>query len=161
MDGWLTICNFTVLPSSSMVLIFCVIYQQVFALSSQRETDAYKVDTDCGNVGLGVGVIGKSQEQARLSNTGVTDEEQLEEVIVSARVVNSLFQAHKKSGFSWSCRWRGWVREMLYKSVSTIRGPLGEEGCVYGRPSATYYSGFMVTDFPKLIDKGQARSEAL
>lgn len=89
--------------------------------SPQRKTDAYKVDTDCGNVGLGVGVIGKSQEQARLSNTGVTDEEQLEEVIVSAQVVNSLFQAHKKSGFSGSCRWRGCFREMLYKSVSTIQ----------------------------------------
>lgn len=96
--------------------------------------DAYKVDSDCGNVGLGVGIIGKSQEQARLSNTGVTDEEQLEEVIVSARVVNSLFQAHKKSGFSWSCRWRGWFREMLYKSVSTIRASGGKKAvCMVGQ----------------------------
>lgn len=68
-------------------------------LSAERKSDAYKVDADCGDVGLGVGVIGKSQEQTRLSNTGVTDEEELEEIIVSARVVNSLFQAHEKPGF--------------------------------------------------------------
>lgn len=68
-------------------------------MSPERRSDAYKVDADCGNVGLGVGVIGKSQEQTRLSNTGVTDEEQLEEVIVSAQVVNSLFQAHEESRF--------------------------------------------------------------
>lgn len=142
-----------------MVLIFCVVSASIL-LSPRRKTDAYKVDTDCGNVGLGVGVVGKSQEQARLSNTGVTDEEQLEEVIVSAQVVNSLFQAHEMSGFSGSCRWRGWFREMLYKSVSTIRAFGGRRLCVW-KASATYYSGFMVTDFPKLIDKGQARSEAL
>jgi hypothetical protein len=43
----------------------------------------YKVNTDGGDVGLGVGVIGESQQQTRLSNTGVTDEEELEEVVVS------------------------------------------------------------------------------
>lgn len=47
--------------------------------------DAYEVDTDCGDVGLGVGVVGEPQEQARLSNTGVTDEEQLEKVVVSVK----------------------------------------------------------------------------
>lgn len=44
---------------------------------------AYEVDTDCGDVGLGVSVVGESQEQTGLSNTGVSDEEQLEEVVVS------------------------------------------------------------------------------
>lgn len=44
---------------------------------------AYEVDTDCGDIGLGVSVVGESQEQAGLSNTGVSDEEQLEEVVVS------------------------------------------------------------------------------
>lgn len=53
-------------------------------MARRRGAKAYKVDADCGNVGLGVGVVGKSQEQAGLSNTGVTDEEELEEVIVSA-----------------------------------------------------------------------------
>ena len=45
---------------------------------------AYKVDTDCGDIGLGVSVVSESQEQAGLSNTGVSDEEQLEEVVVSS-----------------------------------------------------------------------------
>lgn len=44
---------------------------------------AYEIDTDCGDVGLGVSVVGKSQQQARLSNTRVSDEEELEEVVVS------------------------------------------------------------------------------
>lgn len=43
----------------------------------------YKVNTDGGDVGLSVGIVGESQQQARLSNTGVTDEEELEKVIVS------------------------------------------------------------------------------
>lgn len=47
---------------------------------------ANEVDTDCGDVGLGVCVVGKSQEQAGLSDTGVTDEEQLEEVVVSGNM---------------------------------------------------------------------------
>lgn len=43
----------------------------------------HKVNTDGGDVGLSVGIVGESQQQARLSNTGVTDEEELEKVIVS------------------------------------------------------------------------------
>lgn len=46
-------------------------------------TRAYEVDTDCGDIRLGVSIIGEPQEQAGLSNTGVSDEEQLEEVVVS------------------------------------------------------------------------------
>lgn len=49
----------------------------------QEGKSTYKVNTDGGNVRLGVGVIGKSQQQTRLSNTGITDEEELEEVVVS------------------------------------------------------------------------------
>jgi hypothetical protein len=43
----------------------------------------YEVDADGGDVGLGVGVIGKPQQQTRLSDTGVTDEQELEEIVVS------------------------------------------------------------------------------
>lgn len=79
--GWLTICSFTVLPSSSIVRIFC---QSVSGVSLDGViTRAYEVNTDCGDVGLGVSVVGESQEQAGLSDTGVSDEEQLEEVVVS------------------------------------------------------------------------------
>jgi hypothetical protein len=45
----------------------------------------YEVDADGGDVGLGIGVVGKSQKEARLSDTGITDEEELEQVIVSTR----------------------------------------------------------------------------
>ena len=70
------------MPSSSIVRIF---YATVsFAFGEVDGGDAtYEVDTDGGDVRLGVGVVGKSQQQARLSNTGVTDEEELEEVVVS------------------------------------------------------------------------------
>lgn len=43
----------------------------------------YKVHTDGGDVAFCVGVIGKAQQQAGLPNAGVSDEEQLEQVIVS------------------------------------------------------------------------------
>lgn len=44
---------------------------------------AYEIDTNGRNVRLSVGVIGKSKQQTRLAYTGITDEEQLEEVVVS------------------------------------------------------------------------------
>jgi hypothetical protein len=61
----------------------------------------YEVDTDGGDVGLGVGIVGKSQQQARLSNTGITDEEELEEIVVSRdrgkRVVSAMLSPlHKE-----------------------------------------------------------------
>lgn len=49
---------------------------------------AYKVDADGRNIGLGVGIVGKSKQQARLAYTGISDEEKLEEVVVSSEEVN-------------------------------------------------------------------------
>jgi hypothetical protein len=46
----------------------------------------YEVDADGGDVGLCVCVVGEPQEQARLADTGVSDEQQLEEVVVSGMV---------------------------------------------------------------------------
>ncbi|GAT27661.1 autophagy protein Apg9 [Aspergillus luchuensis] len=43
--------------------------------------DTYEVNSDGGDVALRVGIVGKTEEQARLSNTRVSDEEQLEEII--------------------------------------------------------------------------------
>ena len=43
----------------------------------------YEVDTNGRDVGLGVCVIGKSQQQARLSDARVSNKQELEEVIVS------------------------------------------------------------------------------
>ena len=48
----------------------------------------YKVNTDSGNIALCVCIVGKTKEQARLSDTGVTDEEELEEVVVSGCIVS-------------------------------------------------------------------------
>jgi hypothetical protein len=45
----------------------------------------YEIDTDRGDVRLSVCVIGETEQQTRLSNTGVTDEEELEEVVVPRR----------------------------------------------------------------------------
>ena len=45
--------------------------------------EPYEVNPDGGYVAFGVCVVSKSKEQARFSYTGVTDEEELEEVIVS------------------------------------------------------------------------------
>ena len=39
------------------------------------EVSAYEINTNGGNVGFCVGVIGKSEKQTRLSDTGVSDKE--------------------------------------------------------------------------------------
>jgi len=46
----------------------------------------YEVNTDSRNVAFRVGVISKTEQQAGLSNTGVSDEEKLKKVIVSISV---------------------------------------------------------------------------
>lgn len=78
-----TICSLTVLPSSSIVLIFCgeLAWRRPGAQHAGGRT--YKVDADGGDVALCVCVVGEPEQQARLSNTRVTDEEELEEVVVS------------------------------------------------------------------------------
>jgi hypothetical protein len=58
---------------------------------------AYEVDSDGGDVRLRVCIIGESEQQARLSYTGVTDEEKLEEIVVSRRISLSVsLIAHPK-----------------------------------------------------------------
>lgn len=43
----------------------------------------YEIDTNGGNVAFSVGIICEAQQQTRLSNTGVTNEKELEEVIAA------------------------------------------------------------------------------
>ena len=45
----------------------------------------YEINTNRGDVGLGVGVVSETEQETRLSYTGVTDEEKLEEIVVSDR----------------------------------------------------------------------------
>lgn len=58
----------------------------ILARSPANTISTYEVNTDGRNVAFRVGVIGETEQQARLSNTGVSDEEELEEVIVSITV---------------------------------------------------------------------------
>jgi hypothetical protein len=50
-------------------------------MRSKSGTTTYKVYTNSGNVGFRVGIIRKSEQQTGLSNTGVSNKEQFEEVI--------------------------------------------------------------------------------
>lgn len=61
---------------------FLQIVQHSFS-SVRTVISTYEIDTDGRNVGFCVGIVGETQQQARLSNTGVTDKEELEEVVVS------------------------------------------------------------------------------
>lgn len=60
--------------------------------------DTYEVNSDGGDVALRVGIIGKTEEQARLSNTGVSDEEQLEEIIVSSQTISISIDRYARRG---------------------------------------------------------------
>lgn len=62
-------------------------YRYSLAAKHPAASETYEVNADCRDVAFGVGIIGKTKQQARLSNTGVTDEEQLEKVIVSISMV--------------------------------------------------------------------------
>jgi hypothetical protein len=77
-----TICSFTVLPSSSMVRIFWLVLAGCRAWPGGCWC-THEVDTDGRDVALCVCVVGKTKQQARLSDTRVSDEQKLEEVIVS------------------------------------------------------------------------------
>lgn len=79
-----TIWSLTVFPSSSIVRIFysSLEYSSI-PLSGQVPT--YEVNTDSRNVAFRISIICKSEKQTRLSDTGVTDEEEFEQVIVSNR----------------------------------------------------------------------------
>eukprot|EP00967_Tisochrysis_lutea_P078811 scaffold107444_cov28-Tisochrysis_lutea.AAC.4 len=52
---------------------------------------AYKVDTDSADVRLGVGVVSKAQQQTRLAHARVSDQHQLEDVVVLSGL-----QAHRE-----------------------------------------------------------------
>lgn len=86
---------------------------------------AYEVDTNCGDVGLGVCVVGESQKQAGLSNTGVTDEEELEEVVVSRRELTEV-EEHRGRCLGVSSSTAGPDREMLCRSRSAQGGSVME-----------------------------------
>lgn len=57
-------------------------------MTANERSSTYKVHTDSGDVAFRVGIIGESKKQARLSNTGVSNKQELEEVVVSISMVS-------------------------------------------------------------------------
>ena len=45
----------------------------------------HEIDTNRGNVAIGVLVIRKSQQQARLTDAGITDKQELEQIVTTVR----------------------------------------------------------------------------
>ncbi len=141
----LTICSLTVFPSSSIVRIFCTAKSQQWS-SGPAATGgraAYKVDTDRGDVRLGVRVIGEPQEQARLSDARVADEEELEQVVVSMACIIS-------TDVTGEHRYLAPRRE----GAGPEAGALGGQECQQREPKTghprkeagedAYYSGFIL-----------------
>jgi len=60
----------------------CVPNLELHCLSIELDRTDFKVDADSGDVALSVGVVRKSKQQTRLSDTRVSDKEKLEKVIV-------------------------------------------------------------------------------
>ena len=121
----------------------------------------YEVDADSRDVGLCVGVVGEPQQQARLADTGVTDEQQLEEVVVSGIVLaaEAGAGAGAAAGDGEAARVAG-IAGIGGKSVGEGEDPGKEQRvsaankassaaglrCVDGVQEAAYYSGFIVAD---------------
>ena len=58
---------------------------QLDGLAVELDRANLEVDADGGDMALGVGVVGEAQQQARLAHARVTDEHQLEDVVVLLR----------------------------------------------------------------------------
>ena len=71
--------------------IFCKrSVSHVSGWEASGSTKTHKVDADGGDVTLGVGVVGESEQETGLSDSGISDKEELKEVVVSARVIVSM-----------------------------------------------------------------------
>lgn len=56
-----------------------------FGLMEQSLKTTHEINSNSGNIGLSVCVISKSEQETRLSNTGVSDKEKLEEIIAARK----------------------------------------------------------------------------
>jgi hypothetical protein len=109
----------------------------------------HEVDTDGGDVGFSVGVVGKSQKQARLSNTGISDEEELEEIIVSGGVESekgscNRLSTPKERGSGRGRECRRWRWKVQLWSDSQHGQHFHQEVIAKKRRGRAYYSGFMM-----------------
>lgn len=108
---------------------------------------AYEVNADGRDIGLCVGVVGESQEQAGLADTGVADEQQLEEVVVSDRLLAAARGGACVSGGRRKGRHaiggEDTIEEVECQRQTKAVGRRPSAGAVF---EATYYSGFIVND---------------
>ncbi len=74
--------------------------------SETLDLDTYEVNSDSGDEALCVGVISETKQQARLSNSTVPNQEQLEEVIAVKRVDIIVVRWKGNHGVSLSGYWR-------------------------------------------------------
>jgi len=65
----------------------CVPDLELDRLSVQLDRSNFEVDTDRRNVGFGVSVIRESKEQTRFTDTGVSNKEQLEQIIAVVVII--------------------------------------------------------------------------
>jgi hypothetical protein len=112
---------------------------KIFAISGLT----YEVDTDGGDVGLCVGIVGESQQQARLPDTRVSDEQELEEVVVS--VAPSVSSSAFTVDISWSRADRRSEVAVLWTRTRSARRPthgVDKQGA--------YHSGFILGDLSEI-----------
>lgn len=124
---------------------------------------AYEIDTNGGDVAFCVSVIGKSEQQARFSNTGISDKQELEEIVVSACLVRELFSTKEtdklERGVLWSTdkvsngkTHEGSEKGPIHRGKAQQgRGGGGERTQMPPRRKRTYHSGFMMIGVGILI----------
>jgi hypothetical protein len=117
-------------------------------------SSTYEVNPDCRDVALRVGVIGEPKQQTGLSDARVTDEEQLEEVVVSVGSGQSALPGWWITYCDTSLsreEQRGGIRckhnDVSIVSTTVHRRSWGSAPKRQRRHAeATYYSGFMMGD---------------
>lgn len=60
----------------------------------------YEVNADGRDVALCVGIIRKAKQKARFADAGISDEEELEQIVVSTTVVSTPTEAVSSRGMS-------------------------------------------------------------
>jgi len=57
-------------------------YLQFDCFAVQLNCSNFKIDANCRNIRFRIGVVGKSQQQTRLSDTGIADKQELDQKVV-------------------------------------------------------------------------------
>ena len=116
-----------------------------YVLYMQRMAGTYEINTNGTNVRLGVSVIREPEKQARLSDSGVSDQEEFEQVVAERECV---------------CVRKGLLGQNRREREPQARLPAGSCFFVHNTLYCTHYSGFMVTLIMKL-KKGLLHTERI